>query len=195
VATEAFEHVAIDIVGPFTDKNNQKKFLLTMLDGFTRWPIAVVVDNETTRTVTDAIHKHLITKHGTPKYLASDKASGFTSAQMQAICEILGVKKKTTTGLQPQANATCERLHRFLNASLTILVNKYSTDWEKYVDTVLFSYRISANASTGFSPFFMVYGRQPRLPLDIILGSEKNLQPDIDRCGDSFVAHMADVFA
>jgi hypothetical protein len=78
VATEAFEHVAIDIVGPFTDKNNQKKFLLTMLDGFTRWPIAVVVDNETTRTVTDAIHKHLITKHGTPKFLASDKASGFT---------------------------------------------------------------------------------------------------------------------
>jgi hypothetical protein len=139
-----------------------------MIDAFTRWPIAVPIRNEDTTTVADAIYEHLVTKHGVPKYLASDRASGFTSAQMNTICARIGVIKKNTTGLQPQANATVERLHRWLAAALTILCNKYSTDWNKYLDAVLFSYRIAVNAATGFSPFFLVYGRHPRIPMDLV---------------------------
>jgi transposase InsO family protein len=164
-----FEHVAIDVIGPFATESGEKWRILTMVDAFSRWPIAVPIRGEDTTTVADAIYQHLISKHGIPKYLASDRASGFTSAQMSAICARLGIAKRNTTGLQPQANATVERLHRWLSAALTIMCNKYSTDWNKYLDAVLFSYRIATNAATGFSPFFLVYGRHPRLPLDVIL--------------------------
>ena len=192
-ADKPFEHVAIDTVGPFYDENGKSWKILTMVDSFTRWPIAIPITDETTETVAEALYTHLITKHGVPVSLASDRANGFTSAAMRDICNRLGVRKKNTSGLQPQANSTCERFHRFLNASISIMCNKYGTNWHKYVDATLFAYRTTVNASTGFSPFFMMYGRHPRLPLDVTLGIDPG--PNMPKqTSVDFVTRMAKVY-
>ena len=56
--------------------------------------------------------------------------------------------------------------------SLSLLVNKHKSDWREYLDAVLFAYRVSANEATGYSPFYLTYGREPVLPGDVLYGIE-----------------------
>jgi hypothetical protein len=78
--------------------------------------------------------------------------------------------KAETTGDQPQANASLERFHQYLGQSMTFVVNKHRDDWDQWVEPVLFMYRISANETSGLSPFYMLFGRHPRLPINAMLG-------------------------
>jgi transposase InsO family protein len=188
-----FEHISIDTVGPFYDEQGEKWKILTIVDAFTRWPIAVPIKDEKTETVADALYTHVIAHHGVPNYIASDRASGFTSAQLNDLCKRIGTRKRNTSGLQPQANAVVERFHRYFNASISILCNKYGTDFLKYIDATLFSYRITTNATMGYSPFFLVYGREPRLPVDIIFGIDPGPTCPSTNSKD-FVSRMGEVF-
>ena len=53
------------------------------------------------------------------------------------------------------------------------MVKQNENEWENYLDSVLFVYRTSKQASAKFSPFFLLYGREPRLPMDLIIGDCK----------------------
>ena len=95
---------------------------------------------------------------------------------MQAVCRILKIKHIKTSGYQPQGNCV-ERFHRFLNAALTIYCHEFRSSWEDALDPILFALRASVSASTGYSPFYLVYGRDAPLPLDSIFGLEHDTTP------------------
>ena len=99
---------------------------------------------------------------GVPSKIVSDQGRELISKGMQQLCLKLGIMRVTTAGYNPQGNATVERFHRYLNASLAIIYEKKIRD---YLPPVLFSYRASINDSTGYSPFKMETGRDPVLPL------------------------------
>lgn len=81
-----------------------------------------------------------------------------------------GVKHIISTAYHPQTNGLDERLNQTLQRSLLKMVEENQNEWEKYLDPVLFAYRTSKQASTKYSPFFLLYGREPRLPIDTIVG-------------------------
>jgi transposase InsO family protein len=83
---------------------------------------------------------------------------------MLQLCERLGISKVATAGYNPTGNAVVERFHRYLGASLCIVYEKKLPNWDDYLPAVLFSYRVSVNESTGYSPYFMQKGRHPVLP-------------------------------
>src|SRR5579863_2615306 len=83
---------------------------------------------------------------------------------MKALCQKLGIKKVQTSGYNPTGNASVERFHRYLMASVSILFNQLAIEWDELVEPVLFAYRVSENDVTGFSPFFLETGRHPNLP-------------------------------
>ena len=90
------------------------------------------------------------------------------STGVKALCDKWGIAKIQTTGYNSTANSHIERFHRWLNASMTILYDKHTNNWDLYLPAILFSYRITVNDSTGFSSAFLVYGREPTLPCDAI---------------------------
>jgi hypothetical protein len=77
----------------------------------------------------------------------------------------MGTIMITTSGYNPTGNSSVERFHRYLNSSLSIIFDKVRANWDEYLPAVLFSYRSSINATTGFSPFYLEHGREPQLPL------------------------------
>ena len=139
-----------------------------MVDHFSRWPIAVAIPDRESATIAKAIFDHLITVHGSPEKVISDQGKEFISKGMQELCKRWGIRKVATGGYNPTGNAACERFHKYLNASMTILRSKDEpTDWDTYLQAVLFSYRVSVNDATGYSPYFLISGRMPTVPLDL----------------------------
>jgi len=161
--------VAIDLVGPCNETLEGNKYILTMLDLFSRWTVAVPIPSKHPAVIAHAIYKNLITKLCIPERIYSDKGSEFVNKGLKAMCRRWSINQIHTSGWQPQANPV-ERVHRWLNSSMTTLQERFGSEWDTYVDAVIFSYNVSTNDSTGFSPYKLLYGRDPRLPDDIMLG-------------------------
>ena len=81
--------------------------------------------------------------------------------------ELTGFKHRVTSAYHPQSNGLDERLNQTLKSALQKLVNESEDDWDELIDNVLFAYRTSKQDSTKFTPFFLMHGREARLPIDI----------------------------
>jgi len=81
-----------------------------------------------------------------------------------------------------QTNGLTERLNQTLSRSLIKIINEDQDDWDKKLDSILFAYRAAKHRTTGYSPFFMLYHREPRLPIDTELMPDKKSGDDPDIC-------------
>jgi len=164
--------VAIDLVGPAEDTLNGNKYILTMMDLFTRWVVAVPIPSKDAHVIAHAIHSHWFCKYGFPERIFSDQGTEFVNKGLQSLCRRWSIRPINTTGWQPQANPI-ERVHRWLNSGMTSLHRRFGNEWDYYVDAVVFAFNTSAHESTGFSPYTLMHGRQPRLPEDALYGIEQ----------------------
>jgi len=165
LATRPNETLAIDLVGPLIQSLDGNVWVLTMIDQFSKWPVAVAIPDKSSTVIADAIFRFWICEKGVPFRIITDQGKELISKGMQQLCLKLGIKKVQTGGYNPTGNSTIERFHRYFMASLCILFQKEVPDWDKYIPPILFSYRASVNDTTGFSPFFLETGREPNLPL------------------------------
>jgi hypothetical protein len=172
IATRPWQYCCLDFFGKWTKTKDGYRYLLTIHDMFTRWPIAIPLKEKSFGNVYKAIVNNVVYKHGCPEIIWSDREPGFAAAILKKLARQFGSMKAETTGEQPQSNASLERFHQYLGQSLTFVVSKHRDDWDQlqWIEPVLFMYRISANETTGHSPFFMLYGRHPRLPINAMLG-------------------------
>jgi hypothetical protein len=149
------ETVAIDIWGPLAKSDDGNMWVLTMIDHFTKWPVAIPIPDRRAETIAKAIFKHWICEHGVPVHIVSDQGRELISQGIKQMCANLGIAKIQTAGYNPTGNATVERFHRYLGAALCIVYERKAANWDDYIAPVLFSYRASRNDATGFSPFMM----------------------------------------
>ena len=147
------------------------KWILTIVDQFSRWPIAVPIRSKSSSDIARAVFTHLVTTHGVPKVVLSDMGKELISQGMKQLCALWGIRKVTTGGYNPQGNAFCERFYRYLGGAMTIMRpgEEDSQGWELLLPAILFSYRCSENDATGYSPYFLLNGREPRLPDELSL--------------------------
>lgn len=90
------------------------------------------------------------------------------------LCRLTGVQCNRTSAYYPQSNGLDERFNQMLQRQLLKFVDTEQTDWDLYLDAILFSYRVSRQDSTKHSPFLLVYGRQPRLPIEFNTKVDEN---------------------
>ena len=176
LASEPWTVVGIDIYGPLPTTEDGYKWILTIVDQFSRWPIAVPIRSKSSSDIANAVFTHLVTHHGAPKVVLSDMGKELISQGMKQLCALWGIRKVTTGGYNPQGNAFCERFHRYLGSAMTILKpgEEGSAGWELLLPAILFSYRCSENDSTGYSPYFILNGKEPRLPDKLSFSNEED---------------------
>ena len=90
---------------------------------------------------------------------------------MYGVCELMGIKKINTTAYHPQTNGLVERFNRTLTSMLAKTVQKQGRDWDEHLPYVLYAYRTSIQESTKESPFYLLYGRDARLPTDEVINN------------------------
>ena len=110
----------------------------------------------------------------------SDNGTEFKNSLMDQVLQQLGIDRIFSAPYHPQSNGKLEVFHRYLNSTLRKLYEKHPTNWDKYLNQVLASYRITPNLATAESPFFLVYGRDPNPPLHQLLESVQCFLGDPD---------------
>ncbi|XP_075919984.1 uncharacterized protein LOC142922927 [Petromyzon marinus] len=167
------ELVALDILGPFPTTPRGNKYLLVGVEYFTRWPMAWALPNQSAAAVVDAFVQGYVLDKGAPERLLTDQGRNFSGALLTDVCRLLGTKKVRTSPYHPQTDGMVERLHRTLTAMLCHQVDESHLDWDLQVPGVLAAYRMAPHAATGFSPFFLMYGRDAFPPADVRLEIEQ----------------------
>jgi len=85
---------------------------------------------------------------------------------MQEITKLMNVRQSFTTAYHPIANGEVERANQTITTRIPMFINKNQDDWDEHVPYATFSTNIHENSSTGYSPFELLFGRKPLLPID-----------------------------
>ena len=115
-----------------------------------------------------------------PQYILSDNGTEFKNSLMDQVLQQLGIDKFFSAPYHPQSNGKLEVFHKYLKPTLKKLCEKDPANWDKYLNQVLASYRITPNLATAESPFFLVYGRDSNIPLHQLLEPMKIFLGDPD---------------
>ena len=162
-ATYPWEKIALDTVVPREKSKEGYTVILTVLDIFTRWTLAIPLRKATAEEVSKALFKHVFCMFGKPKEVISDNGSEFMNNVVKHMLDKWDVRYHFTGGYQPQA-CPVERYHRFMNSTMTMLCNKYGSNWPDYLPIACFVYNSSTCESTGFTPYELVFcAREPTL--------------------------------
>ena len=154
-----WEMLAVDILEVPISRNNHR-YLLVVMDYFTKWADAIPLRDQKATTITDAVVK-ICSSFGMPDILHSDQGRNFESTLFHQVLQAFGIHKTRTTAYHPQGDGMVERFNRSLLQLLRCYVDT-EDDWERYLPLVLYAYRTAQHSSTGVSPFQLMFGRPPQ---------------------------------
>lgn len=183
VPARRFQHVHLDIVGELRQCRGYK-YLLTMIDRFTRWPETIPLEDITADSVATAFYKHWICRFGTPATITTDQGSQFESQLFQALANLTGCKKTRSTAYHPQTNGILERWHRTLKTALMCHNNQ---DWTEVLHTALLGLRTVYKEDIKSSPAELLYGTTLSIPGEFLVTDLD--QPDPRKFIEKFRQH------
>lgn len=163
-----FAELVVDTLGPLTKTKRRNQYCVIFCDRLTRWPEAFAVSNQRAKTVAKLIVNEIIPRYGVPRTLLSDQGSNYLSKLCRQVYKEMGIRKLQTSAYYPQGNGLVERFNHTLVNMLAMYTNDKQNDWDEWLPHVLFAYRAAKHASTGYSPFYMLHGFEPRYPIDVL---------------------------
>ena len=162
------QRVFIDLVGPLPVTHNMERYVLTVEDGFTRHGNAYPLPNKEAATVARVLIDKYCSDFGFPEGIHSDNGTEFVNAIWEQLCDRLGIRKTTTPTYNPQSNPV-ERWHRTLHGMMRTFMDRDDKEWARYLPAMVMAYNTKVNSSTGVTPYYATFGREARLPVDLIL--------------------------
>lgn len=165
----AFERMAVDILGPLPVTWKGNRYIVVFVEYLTKWPEIFPVQNTEAITIARLITDEIIPRHGAPRTLLSDRGSNFLSAIVKEVCNLYSIKKLNTSAYNPACDGLVERMNSTLCQTLSMFVSKHQKDWDVFIPAAQMAFRTSPNETTGESPFYLLYGREPLLPMDVSL--------------------------
>ncbi|KAI5619407.1 hypothetical protein C0J50_21027 [Silurus asotus] len=131
---------------------------------------AVPTRDQRASTMTKVLGHEWFYKFGVPSRIHSDQGRNFESILIHQLCELYGIARSQTTLAHPTENGQCERFNRTLHNLLRTLPSCKKKNWAVYLPQVVFSYNTTPHQSTNQSPYFLMFGQDPQLPVDFLLG-------------------------
>ena len=168
--SEPFTFWAIDYMGPLPETAWGNWHILVAMDHFTKWCEAFPTKDQKATTVVKILVEKVFSRFGPPVVLHSDQGANFESNLMHELCDVMGITKTRTTAYHPRCDGHVERQNRTLQDMLAAFSSKHGSDWDLWLDSVVFTYNTSRQESLRISPYEVVFGRTPRIPLELELG-------------------------
>lgn len=160
-----FEKIAIDITGPLPPCHSGERFILGVIDCFSKYPALIPLRATDSKTVAHALVKNWISVFGVPHCVHSDRGSNFVSDLFREMCSLFGIKKSQSAPYYPQSDGFIERLFRTAKDMIFATSNSFKRDWKEVLPLVEMGLRSTVQVTTKVSPFEVLFGTTMRLPL------------------------------
>ena len=183
--------VGMDLCGPFPISPHGNKYILTLIDHCSGWVEVKLIPTKESRHVLRYLEQEHLPRFGAPEVIITDQGQEFNAIPLKEYMEAVGIEHRRASPYHPETNGRIERFHRTLKDMIRKLVNHQSNAWEDCLGQALWAHRISTSTVTGFTPYFLQYGRPPRAPLTRLLNRTEGDDPRaigerIDRLAQAF---------
>ena len=170
VSTGPMDLVCIDFLSMEPDSKGISN-VLVVTDHFTRYAQAFPTKNQTALTVAKILVEKYFIHYGLPSRIHSDQGRDFESRLIKELLVILGIRKSRTSPYHPQGDPQPERFNRTLLSMLGTLSQEKKKHWSQHVSHLVHAYNSTKCDSTGYSPYFLMFGREAKLPIDLCFGT------------------------
>jgi len=164
------ERIAVDILGPLPKTGNGNVYILVIADYFTKWTEIFPMPCQEATAVAKLIVEEVVTRFGVPRQIHTDQGRQFESELFREMCRLLGIEKTRTSPYHAQGDGMVERMNRTLEGMLSAFVEERQRDWDEHLPYLAMAYRSAVHETSGFTPNFMMMGREANLPLDVVFG-------------------------
>lgn len=164
------QRVHCDILGPLSITKNKNKVVLMIIDQFTKFLEAIPLPDQKGCTIAKAFVNEWCVRYGTCLELHSDNGKNFIEGIFKEVTTRLQIMRTSCIIYRPCGNGQCERQNRFLMSKIRslILSKRHFREWDDYVPFAAGAMRASINRTTGFTPNFLMFGRELPMPSDIV---------------------------
>ena len=142
--------------------------VLVLQDHFSKYIVAYVAKDQTARTAAKTLRNGYFGLFGAPAYLFSDQGKAFTGHVITHLCELYGVQKLKTSPYHAQTNGHIERMNQTIICMIGKLEEDRKACWLEHLPELLLAYNATRSAVTGYSPYYLLFGRRPRIPVDYL---------------------------
>ena len=174
-STHPMELVCIDFLTVEPSKGYEN--ILVITDHFSKFSQAYPTKNQLAKTTAHVLFEHYIVHYGVPARIHSDQVRNFESKVIKELCNIMSIQKSRTTPYHAMGNGLVERFNRSLLQMLGTLEADKKKNWKDYLPSVVHAYNCTKHVSTGFSPYKLMFGRDPKLPVDLEYGLVSHSDP------------------
>ena len=141
--------------------------VLILQDHFSKYVVAYVVKDQTACTAAETLRNGYFGLFGAPAYLVSDQGKAFTGHVITHLCELYGVQKLRTLPYYAQTNGQVECMNQTIIRMIGKLEDRKAC-WCEHLPELLLAYNATCSAVTGYSPYYLLFGRRPRIPVDYL---------------------------
>ena len=166
IAAYPFQRVCVDFVGPWPVATGGYRYILTVLDTWSRWLEAFPTKTASAAEVTEILVKEIFTRYGLPERIHSDRGTHFTAKSVQELAKELKIIWELGPAYSPKSN-NVESHHRTLSGMI-VKLQSAPNKWVEVLPVCLFLHRTSVCRSTGLAPYSLLFGREPSTPLDLL---------------------------
>ena len=178
-AMEPMDLVHVDLVGMEVTVETKKKLVvqkvLVVTDHFSRFIQAYKVKDKRAITIAKCLYDNYFRHYGFPHHLLSDQGTEFCNTILNEMCIYLNIKKLCMLPYHPQTNGAVKRVHQTLEWMIAKLDSKRCRKWPKHLSSITHAYNSTRSQITGYSPYFLMMGHRPWLPIDLLFPTARTL--------------------
>ena len=142
--------------------------MLVLQDHFSKYVVAYVVKDQTAHTAAETLRNGYFGLFGAPAYLVSDQGKAFMGHIITHLCGLYGVQKLRTLPYHAQINGQVERMNQTIIRMIGKLEEDKKACWSEHLPELLLAYNATCSAVTGYSPYYLLFGRRSKIPVDYL---------------------------
>jgi hypothetical protein len=163
------ERIHIDILGPLTKSERNNKYVLLLVDQFSKWVEIHPIPEQKAEIIAQTVVEQVFSRFGSPVQIHSDQGKNFDGNLFKSVCRLYRIAKTRTTPYRPCSNGQVERYNRILLQLIRCYIKGKQRSWDADLQLLAAAIRATPNRATGFTANMLFLGREIASPIDLVM--------------------------